>query len=408
VPAPNEPSLSLPLFIGQLVRVRPGTRDPDFPTLSLAGWTGTIRERDGATPPMCLVEWDKATLARIPADILEQSERTDLEIQSIWLNSTALETVGGAVERQDDPLVRVRSALGLDADAPIPGPTPEALQAYHGYLVTQLPLPLEAVVAEVRGPKAGPGLAVTVRRVLPADHDVPGCGLLAEVESEGRTALLPLAALEGRAGPVQDLRDYALWFWSTRKLDPVPKAVESVPDPWAVWRSLGLATIYAAGAGAALGAVVAAVPYALHALVSGALILGIAGYLTGSRTSRLFRATSQVASVPALASFLGLLVGGLSGGILGTLGAAVLGTVPGCIAGSLLSRALEALGRRWLSPMTWVALGGFLGAAILALLTDQDLALEGATAGALLGAGAGLLLVLLALVGTALSARRTG
>jgi hypothetical protein len=61
------------LVVGQVVRVQPDTRDPDFPTLALDGWTGVIREMDSETPPLCLVEWDEATLANIPADLLQES-----------------------------------------------------------------------------------------------------------------------------------------------------------------------------------------------------------------------------------------------------------------------------------------------------------------------------------------------
>jgi hypothetical protein len=289
----DDPLPPEPLCVGQRVRVLPGTRDPDFPTLCLDGWTGTVREVDADTPPLCLIEWDDTTFAAIPDSVVEQAEHTGMEVRSIWLNPSAL--------------------------API-------------------------------GPPVG-------------------------------------------AGPLPPAR-----------VDDVDQS----PDSWAVWRSLSLATIYCAGAGAVLGAVVAAVPGGLSGLTIGSVVLAIAGYLTGSSTARWFRASHPVVSTPALASFLGLVIGGLVGGVLGTMTAAVLGAVPGCIAGSLLNRLSELVRWRLLGHVTWVVLGGFVGAAVLALVTDLNLALEGATAGGLLGAGAGLVLVLLALVGTALSARQTG
>lgn len=286
-----------PLVVGQKVRVQPGTRDPDFPTLALDGWTGIIREVDSETPPLCLVEWDETALAAIPAHLLQESERSGLEVRSIWLSPTVLTPV----------------------------------------------VPLVDAVPQSAAPAMG------------VEHQ------------------------SGEQHPA---------------------------DPWAVWRSLGLATVYCAGAGSVLGAVVAAVPGGLSGLTIGTVVLGVSGYLTAAPTARWFRASHPVASIPALASFIGLMVGGLAGGVLGILTAAVLGVVPGCILGSMLHWLCEALGLRLLGQITWVVLGGFIGAGVLAVVTDASLAVEGATAGGIVGAGAGLVLVLLALVGTALSARQ--
>ena len=51
-------------------------------------------------------------------------------------------------------------------------------------------------------------------------------------------------------------------------------------DPWAVWRSLGLASVYCAGASSVLGAVVAAVPGGLSGMIIDTVVLAVAGFLT--------------------------------------------------------------------------------------------------------------------------------
>lgn len=60
---------------GMHVRVREGVMSPEFPDLSLAGWTGTVCEVTGkASPTTCVLEWDAETLQRMPAEYITRCE----------------------------------------------------------------------------------------------------------------------------------------------------------------------------------------------------------------------------------------------------------------------------------------------------------------------------------------------
>jgi hypothetical protein len=49
--------------VGNRVRVKPGTTDPDFEDIPLDDWVGTVREVDPrSNPPTYLIEWDQHTL----------------------------------------------------------------------------------------------------------------------------------------------------------------------------------------------------------------------------------------------------------------------------------------------------------------------------------------------------------
>ena len=64
---------------GMRVRVREGIASPEFPEISIAGWTGTVHEVSGkASPTSCVLEWDAETLARMPQDYVARCEQERL------------------------------------------------------------------------------------------------------------------------------------------------------------------------------------------------------------------------------------------------------------------------------------------------------------------------------------------
>ena len=64
---------------GMRVRVRDGVMSPEFPEISIAGWTGTAAEVTGkASPTSCVIEWDSDTLARMPPDYVTRCEQNNL------------------------------------------------------------------------------------------------------------------------------------------------------------------------------------------------------------------------------------------------------------------------------------------------------------------------------------------
>ena len=60
---------------GTRIRVKPGVASPEFPDVSLTGWTGSVIEVSGRPPAQKLiVEWDSATIQAIPADYVSRCE----------------------------------------------------------------------------------------------------------------------------------------------------------------------------------------------------------------------------------------------------------------------------------------------------------------------------------------------
>ncbi len=60
---------------GTRIRVKPGVVSPDFPDVSFAGWTGSVAEVSGKPPAQkFIVEWDRGTVAAMPADYVARCE----------------------------------------------------------------------------------------------------------------------------------------------------------------------------------------------------------------------------------------------------------------------------------------------------------------------------------------------
>ena len=55
-------------FEGQLIRVKDGVAMPEFADVSIAGWTGKIVEAGAGEAPMLIVEWDSASMSKMPPD----------------------------------------------------------------------------------------------------------------------------------------------------------------------------------------------------------------------------------------------------------------------------------------------------------------------------------------------------
>lgn len=80
------------LTTGAAVRVKPGVAMPEFPEVDISGWTGVISESQGRGGDVkYIVEWDGATLARMP-----EAYRARCESQGLYHGMACLP--GGDVE----------------------------------------------------------------------------------------------------------------------------------------------------------------------------------------------------------------------------------------------------------------------------------------------------------------------
>jgi hypothetical protein len=73
------------LAVGTNVGVRRGVADPNFPHLSIEGWSGTIVEIDENRAAACLVRWDGSTMEYADPVWRAPCERDGLVFEEMWL-----------------------------------------------------------------------------------------------------------------------------------------------------------------------------------------------------------------------------------------------------------------------------------------------------------------------------------
>lgn len=209
---------------GDRVRVKQGVRDFDFPDIPLGGWAGAIKEVHQARGETTfLVVWDRATLKGMHPIYKKRCERDGLELESMWLGDEDLEPDDGApgpIEQatsivteplsekdQDD---RVRMALGLNHDDPLPDVGRKTLLAYHHYLAARLKFPFKARFEPN-------GMPLTIQRLLDwKECDRNEEGLLCEVRSHQGPFDIPLSDIEEGGENRKLVEDYCYWFHNWR------------------------------------------------------------------------------------------------------------------------------------------------------------------------------------------------
>jgi hypothetical protein len=219
---------------GAKVRVKSGVSDPDFPDVPLGGWAGTIKEvYDGVGEVTYLIEWNQNTLGNIHPIYRKRCERDGLDLKTMGLGEEELEIDDGttvSIEKpteiktpplsekdQDD---RVRMALGLTHDDPLPDVNHKNLLTYHLYLSKDLVFPFKARYEKPVSWSKRVEMPVTVTGLLRPDE----CeineqhGIIATGTDPEERVDFPLAEIEvkGSSSSCRMVRDYAYWFHNWR------------------------------------------------------------------------------------------------------------------------------------------------------------------------------------------------
>jgi len=417
---------------GDKVRVKLGTRDPDFPDFPLGGWAGTIRELDqDSERHLYEVIWTDATLEQAPPIYRHRCEREGLDPESMWLaeeelildpgGPVALEPPGQLIPRPLQPFDqedRIRAILGLTSDDPLPEAGQEQLRRYHAFLVEKLSFPFNAEMWIQTGPFSGRMRLITVYRLLPLEEGgTEGNGLLAEAGLGDERLVVAVCDLEiGSDSPHRRLlQDYAYWFCNfgdgSGGLGP-DEEEEIQPTPTrTLLKALLRYSVYGAGVGAVLGAILTSHgSWAVTILMIAGGAAAVLGWFGGSRYGLIFGAVNRVRGGPVVGGVLGCLAGAILGSSLGVFLVGCLGTIPGSIAGNLLGKVLSRFKiRPWPSPV-WALLGACIGGIIVALIVDFENAVTGALAGAVVGgiSTAVLFLFVVVVLGLMLSSRENG
>ena len=78
--------------VGNKVRVKLGVPDPEFPYITLGGWSGTIEEVEQARDQFTyLIEWDERTIASLPPLYVQRCERLGFVFETVWLGEEDIE-----------------------------------------------------------------------------------------------------------------------------------------------------------------------------------------------------------------------------------------------------------------------------------------------------------------------------
>ena len=213
---------------GDVVRVKPGVTDPDFPDIPFGGWAGIISEVEDGDPRSYLIALNARTLKSIHPIYHKRCERDGLEADQVWMMEEDLESDGGdpaqieqptsvvtqplSMDDQDD---RIKAILGLTSDDPLPEADDESLVAYCKYLTINLSFPFEAKYSFETGPFESKTFSVTVLGLLdPNEFSDDMYGLFCQARRDSERIELPLTDVEvGKSNPQRRLvEDYSYWF----------------------------------------------------------------------------------------------------------------------------------------------------------------------------------------------------
>src|SRR3954469_5591094 len=249
--ARNSPESTPPRFQpGDRARVRYGVMDPNCPDIPLGGWAGTIGESEqGEGEAVYLIEWDRRTLDCMHFIYRNRCERDGLQVESMWLGDGDLEAddskmapIEQPTEIRTPPLSekdqddRVRKAMGLTHDDPVPEISHKTLLTYYRYLVAHLRFPFTAIYGEEEiGPFSRKKVTLTVTGLL--DPEEGGLsvedGLICEGRNRDEEIEFPLCEIEVKKKDpnFKLVSDYAYWFhnWPCRDEDDIDREDDSVP-----------------------------------------------------------------------------------------------------------------------------------------------------------------------------------
>ena len=421
---PDEPTTPTRFTFGDKVRVKYGVTDPDFPDIPLGGWSGTIEQIEQFDEEITYqIEWDKRTLDGMHPIYSKRCERDGLEVKIMWLGEESIEPDEGTpvpIEQptriitpplskkdQDD---RVRMALGLTHDDPLPEVSQDTLLTYHRYLLRNLKFSFNAFLGEEEiGPVSRKRTTVTVTGLLDPAEDRPNEaeGLICLGRERDEEVVFPLGEVEVRKkDPNYKLvSDYAYWFhnWSSESeshdgwelLGKDGRSLSTPPGRWGFIKSILICGMAGGILGSSIGAALQTIRGAGLAAMIGGVPLALIGMLLLGRYGFIFGAVNRIRYGRFLGASVGLVIGGLLGAFAGLTILAFPWSLIGILAGVTVGRILIAQERRVLRSLMGMLLGPCSGIFVAAYRQNEDRAIRGAFSGAILGVivGAGLLLV---------------
>jgi hypothetical protein len=393
--------------IGDVVQVKPGKADPQFPDILMGGWVGTILDVEpDARPRVYHIEWNQKTLDAMPAIHRQRCSRENLAIDTIWLDEKDLAPFGeetAVIEQSEESVVRplsvskqddrIRKIFGLTAEDALPKVHLQHLLRYRDYIREKISLPMQAFNLQI-GQDEAVYSAQTVTIIAFDEKPTIQSGILCTVIADGQVRIAPLLELVlAKRLSNQFVDDYRYWIEKAEFDEEITTKSETIPASHDFEMIGGLASLAGfmlvfAALGGMLGMILGAMEYARISAGVAGLILGIAFYFLDYLEEDGSPGESGI-YIPNRLEV--VLLGIILGAFIGACLVAILGALPGFLFGYVLSRYLFKM--RYYGM--YAALAAILGGAIQAYFWDMESTL---TFGAI-GAGVG------AILGTALSAK---
>ena len=341
-------------------------------------------------------------------EYIEPDDGTPVPIEQ----PTEIKTPPLSEKDQDD---RVRMALGLTHDDPLPEISPETLLTYYRYLAANLKFPFNAYCGEEEvGPFSRKRATMTVTGLLDPVREGLGVedGLVCKGRGRGDEIEVPLAEIEvGKKNPnFKLISDYAYWFhnWPCRDESEIDREDDGqdigseIPPPGLLifTKAVLLCGVGGGILGATIGAALKTFNGAGLAALIGGIPLGMIGALILGRYGIIAGAVNRL----RFGAFLGAVLGSLGGGLVGVVAGLTVVALPwsllGLIAGMFLGPYVLPQKQRRLVSFRAASFGTCGGVLISAFRHDQARATAGAVSGAITGlvAAAGLLLLLIGAV----------
>ncbi len=214
--------------VGLQIRVRTGVQDPDYPDLTIGGWTGTISEFEKGNTKAILVRWSDQTLEGQSKIYRARCERDGFDSNEMWLLEDDLEPDQGgpptieppqqvvtpalSMKDQDD---RIRYVFKLTSDDPLPSVDDQSLTTYYKYLAEKLTFPFEATYSVETGPFESRTERIKVVRLLDiGKYPDEFYGLFCRARRQNRNVDVPLCNVNvAKGNPNRTLvEDYSSWF----------------------------------------------------------------------------------------------------------------------------------------------------------------------------------------------------
>lgn len=211
------------LQVGDSVKVKNGTKDPDF-EIDIGGWQGRVTE---IREDMICIDWDSSTLSIFPDKYISQCEEDGLDWERIYLEKKDVEFVDDVnadielVERRKEIQAKHRWDCLGDAGKRIsnvlkhvnPDDDLAAFDAWEKHLKESISFPLEAEIADCQEKGSlRQGDKIKIHSILGYEDLY---GVIAKIRFNRKVYHFPLCdigVLDNRSKNYQLVNDYRNWF----------------------------------------------------------------------------------------------------------------------------------------------------------------------------------------------------